>query len=206
MKKLASLLVAISLSAASAPTNAGLIDSFEGGDVEGWVGINGSTLVATDAVPAAATEGTYALEVSGFPSGWRETAKSDPGILADLVNHDTVDIDLYVPSIPSWAQAQLVINNPTGGFQQFGFQNLVVGMNHLQATYDPSTLGTPGVGTNVWAILEIVINSDTSNGGANVLPAYYLDNFVLSNAVPEPSTIALFGLGAVVLAGVRLRK
>ena len=205
MKMTANLLAAVAMLAMSTTVQAGLlIDSFENGSTGGWVGINGAAVSSTSSVSAAVTDGSSALEISGLsPSGWREAAKSGAGILADLVAYDTVDIDLYVPSIPTWAQAQLVVNNPVGGFQQLGFQNLVVGMNHLQGTYDPSSMGTPGMGSNVWAIVEIVINSDQA---AAPLSLFYVDNLVLSTAVPEPTTFALLGLGVTMLAGGRRRN
>lgn len=168
---------------------ADFFESFEGGDSTGWAAVGGTeSVVASNALPAAATDGTYALQVTSSAVNWDQQLKRE-GLIAEIPQYDTVELDIYVPALDNesgdWAQASLGFVSDTGGFQsmyQFdtGWADLSQGMNHVTWNYGADNIPVGGA----WANFELVTNVSTPN---NPISPYYIDSFTLSNSVePEP--------------------
>lgn len=167
--------------------SADFFESFEGGDSTGWAAVGGSeSILASDVLPAAATDGTYALQVTSSAVDWDQQLKRE-GLIAEIPQYDTVELDIYVPTLDNesgdWAQASLGFVSDTGGFQSMyqydtGFADLSQGMNHLTWNYGADSVPVGGA----WANFELVTNVSTPN---NPISPYYIDSFRLSNSV-EP--------------------
>lgn len=165
---------------------ADFFESFEGGDSTGWAAIGTETILATDLLPAAASDGTYALQVTSSTDGWDEQLKRE-NILPQLQANDTLELSIYVPALDTeggaWANADLVINTEGSGFQSSsshtpGSFSLSQGMNHLSWNYGADSVTPSGA----WGIFELVTNVSSPNP----ISPYYIDSFRLSNSVPEP--------------------
>lgn len=163
-------------------------ESFEGGITTGWeaVGVTES-IAATDALPVAATDGSYALQITSSANAWDQQIKRE-GLIADIQQYDTVELDLYVPALDNesgaWSQASLGFVTDTGGFQSMyqyptGWADLSQGMNHLTWNYGADNIPVGGA----WGNFELVTNGSSPNP----ISPYYIDSFRLSSSVePEP--------------------
>lgn len=139
----------------------------------------------------------------------------------------SIEFDLTTAALPN-----LVIDTappeifnevaPAGGTITYGGNNAAAtiftvnftsfnGGDSSEFNWDPDTASDPLFGAQVGDLAGVTVTINLSGGG-KIVGTMVEDangNLVLRpgvNAVPEPATLAIFGLGSVLLAGHRLRR
>jgi hypothetical protein len=181
---------------------------------DGWSTIGGNMISEGFSTTFGVTEGTYSLilgDASTATSGpnyagqWGSTAST--ALTADLANATSVTLDVYVPSgdFGGFLQWDLALNGGGLGYQS------VDGYNY----HESATIGSEAVLT--WTIptamqatlaanptLATSLNFQIGGGFTSAADAAYLDDLTIT--VPEPTTMALCGLGMAGLVALRRRK
>jgi len=221
-KKLVVLCVALMLTsavyAAEDPSiNPLQINSWESGTLEAWTTHTGvSTLVP--AATRGVTDGSYSMQILGpGMTWWAENADLDLAVLDPeggiqaFVDHHyfSVDITVYqdewvMDTTVGWTTApavQLLLNPGSGQWWAIGTFQLGQPLNGdvtTTVTWDYITYRNQ-IG-NYQGVMKLILQFvDYGYLGAS----FYVDNAVLSGT-PEPTTIALLGLGSLAL--LRRRK
>ena len=222
--KACALLLAASVAFATAlPTHAGLMfGDFEGSATgwENWIGsppwsesLGAMPFTSTgadttyDYSTSHATSGSQSLKVDG-KLGWdlnlayNAGAAGAPVDVADFLANDTLSFDItFAGGNPGgWNQVHQVVFNTNAGWQaievSFSTPDLETDQT-VTATYDYSGIDFTGA-----TYLQLILATNNNNDPTHT--TYYFDNFQISSAVPEPSTLALLGLAS--LLGVCQRR
>jgi hypothetical protein len=155
-----------------------------------------------------ATLNSNSLRVSVGSGGWNEFLVlrcTEVGRVADFFANDTfsVDVTRLVAdwSGPGWGGTlRLVVNTQSAGWNNLGtglpnpgWWSPANGDQTINLSWDYSAVRNLTLPTDGW--IEIIIGQNSSSDWVPPL-IYYLDNAQLT---PEPTTIALLGLGSLAL-------
>jgi hypothetical protein len=183
--------------------------------LDGWGTIGGNMTIGGFSTTSGVTEGSYSLILDGPASGGPNYAgqigsTASTALTLDLANASSVTLNVYVPpgNFGYYLQWDLTLNQQGGGL---GYQS-VDGYAYSQA----ATIG--GESTLTWTIpaamqttlaenptLPTSVNFQIGGGFTSISDAAYIDNLqITDNAVPEPGTLALMGIGA--LGGWKLAR
>jgi PEP-CTERM motif len=175
-------------------------------------GINGLASPAGPGTPGS----LYLVEnVLGYQQANLGGQAGNAAFLAALKGHTMLSLDYVLPQdivrgSGGYFEIWMVFNW-SGGYQQinnnafFGSSaNLLAGTHTV--TYDYSAL-QPGLPTSAPGYFEVfvVLNSGGTLTPASNIPVY-IDNITAFQAVPEPATFTLVGLGALGVMMLRRRK
>ncbi len=180
-----------------------LIGDFETG-LDSWAAAD----AAISQSPTGATVGSSAMFVDG-PGGWHIDAILDAkglrGILGAPGATISADITVFPEDITSgWMQVEMTINGQNNdesgpqnniGWQGLGLQETTRdGQPHTYtwALSDDLTTAIAGSDDDIWWF-ELALISNLDGGSPMKM---YVDNI---QAVPEPATIALLGMGGLAL-------
>jgi hypothetical protein len=184
-----------------------LANSWEN-SVEGWGSVEPTLWTSSGfSTTTGVTQGTYSwiLTASGGPDyGTAIGGTASTTLTAELANASSVSVNVLATGF-SYMQWSLALNGGGLGFTS------VDGYSYSQSP----TIGTES--TLTWTISSALRTTLAANlttptslnfliGGGNP-GTIYMDNLTITElAVPEPTTLAIAGLGAVGLLAVRRRK
>jgi hypothetical protein len=178
-----------------------LLESWEN-TLDGWTVSGGGVGSSSFSTAQGITAGSFSLDLT-YPSnpnyGTPMFSAYSPSWTSTLANNPRVSLDVYTPpaSFGYYLQVQLWVNNAdTGYFQDGSYFGTTIGSE--------TTITFPDLPADKLAILAVSSNPtqigfQIGGGGAGDV---FLDNLRVE-AVPEPSTLALLGLGALGLLGLR---
>ncbi len=189
-----------------------LVSDFEG-SLDGWY-----TDEWTDGTISqssiGATSGTGSMLVEG-PGGWFGLTKVDVKPFRDVLGAPGALISMDVTSFAAdmtggWTQIMLVINaqsydddgDPSNnvGWNELGLRGMNRSGVPQTLTWEvPAELGAKIAGSNEgidWFEIQIGSNTEWPDTNPSSVAKFYVDNV---QATPEPCTIALLGLGGLVL-------
>ena len=156
------------------------------------------------------TDGSYSLAITGTGTGGPNYGQllagpSSTGLTAILGTSDTLSLDVYTPggSFGYYLQFDIDIQNSDAGFvslDSYGYPGTSIGSE--------TTITVP-ISASLQSTLASSVNPTTiyiqvGGGNSSDNETMYLDNLRV-HEVPEPSTIALLGLGLLGLFAVRRR-
>ena len=185
-----------------------LISDFEG-DLSGWY-TDEWTAGTISMSSIGATSGTGSMLVEA-PGGWQQATKADVKVFRNVLGAPGALISADVTSFAAdmtggWAEAELVINgqnnddngaNNNIGWNQLGLKPMDrTGLPQTIVWEVPAELSTRIAATDdsiAWFELLIVSNTEDAPGSVG---KFYVDKV---QAIPEPCTIALLGLGGLLL-------
>lgn len=202
----AALLSATAFTLNFQPTQAAtvLVESWEN-TLDGWTVSGGGVGSSSFSTAQGVTDGSFSLDLnyasnptygtplfSAYNSSWTSI----------LANNPRVSLDVYTPpaSFGYYLQIQLWVDNAdTGYFQDGSYFGTTIGSE--------TTITFPDLPSAQLAILAASSNPtqigfQIGGGGAGDV---FLDNLRVQS-VPEPGTLALLGLGALGLLGLRGRR
>ncbi|MGD0259080.1 MAG: PEP-CTERM sorting domain-containing protein [Verrucomicrobiota bacterium] len=181
-----------------------LVESWEN-TLDGWTvsgaGVGSYSFSTTQGV----TDGSYSLDLTYASSptyGTPMYSAYSSSLTSTLANNPSVSLDVYTPpaSFGYYLQIQLWINNAdTGYFQDGAYIGTTIG-SETTITFPvlpPALVATLAASSN-----PTQIGFQIGGGGASDV---FLDNLRVQE-VPEPGTLALLGLGALGLVGLRGRR
>ena len=186
--------------------------------LDGWGTIGGNMTIGGFSTTLGVTAGSYSLILDGPASGGPNYAgqigsTASTALTLDLANATSVTVNVYVPpgNFGYYLQWDLALNQQGGGL---GYAS-VDSYSYSQS----ATIG--GEKTLTWTIptamqttlannptLPTSLNFQIGGGFTSASDAAYIDNLqITDNAVPEPGTLALLGMGALgCLRFARLRR
>ena len=177
--------------------------------LDGWGTIGGNMTIGGFSSSLGVTEGSYSLLLNGPGTTGPNYAgqigsTGSTALTLDLANASSVTLNVYVPpgDFGYYLQWDLALNQSGAG--GLGYQS-VDGYSYSQS----ANIG--GEKTLTWTIptaiqttlannptLPTSLNFQIGGGFTSAGDAVYLDNLeITDNAVPEPGTLALAGLGAL---------
>ena len=185
-----------------------LISDFEGG-LDGWY-TDAWTAGTISQSSIGATSGTGSM-LAEAPGGWQQVAKVDVKPFRDILGAPgaliSADVTSFAADMTSpWTEIEMIINaqnnddngaNNNLGWNQLGLKAMDLSGSPQSITWAvPAELSTKIAGTDASiAWFEFVLISNTSSETGSV-GKFYIDNI---QAVPEPCTMALLGLGGLLL-------
>jgi hypothetical protein len=180
------------------------------GDTDGSA-VNG--IANTTSPGGAGTAGALFLQANSL--GYEQVNLGDEAananFLAALKSHDQLSLDYTLPQTLTtgangYFQIQFVFNW-TGGYQGFNNNaffngaNLAAGSHTVTFDYSALGAGLPTTPPSYFQLFLILNSGGSLTPGANV--QVYVDHIV---AVPEPASLTLLGLGALVFVARRARR
>jgi len=173
----------------------------------GW-SVFGFSPAAVTVQDSVAMTGKQAVRVNAAAVGQNQVGPwhSDPFDTATSANKTVVvDAEVLLKSSSKLTSWQFAALTPNLGTFFGGFNVLLDGRLQLITAGFPQT--QPVITRDVWNHFEVRYDFDTFGDGND---QGFLDNVsiqdVSTQAVPEPSTIVLFGMGGLALLGYRLRR
>jgi len=200
-------------------SNTSLSATYANWDASGWTLLGGGAGIQAPVITGGTTPASFVVNAGGEGSGHVNLAT--PVLLNPGTTGLTLSLTLNSPAASDiWAGIKFVVNDDTGAT----WYGAYTGLWGVDNTSWAST-----VGTAVWAgntlTMTVPLTSTSlaaAQGGADHIygfdlvfdPAYYADsqntytvNYnSLITTVPEPTTLALAGLGAAGLLAIRRRK
>lgn len=220
MRKRSMALAAVAICSIGSVGWAGLIGDFEGALEGGWLVTGGTGEISTD----WSSTGTSSLKVTPGGAGFAWALQfNDVATAEELSSTHFLQMDVYWDSsewtddgADGWARwDQASLNSDATGWTQTSDANITDSANpgapggwdptnwgetHMRTlTYDFTGLGFDATGAT-WAQFNLSVNSGAIEG----VGSFYIDN-VQTVLIPEPGTLALLGLGALVI-GLRRRR
>jgi hypothetical protein len=181
-----------------------LLESWEN-TLDGWTVSGGGVGSSSFSTAQGVTDGSFSLDLTypGNPTyGTPLFSSYNSSWTSILANNPSVSLDVYTPpaSFSYYLQVQLWVNNAdTGYFQDGSYFGTTIGS---ETTITFPTLPSALVATLAASSNPTQIGFQIGGGGAGDV---FLDNLRVQE-VPEPGTLALLGLGALGLLGLRGRR
>jgi hypothetical protein len=181
--------------------------------LDGWGTVAGGNMTFGGfSTTTGVTEGSYSLVLdsasgSGPNYGNQFASAASTALTLDLANASSVTLDVYVPGgdFGYYLQWDLALNQQGG----LGYQS-VDGYNYQASAIGSESVLTWTIPTSMQATLAAnptlatSVNLQIGGGFTSTSDAVYLDDFTITD-VPEPSTMALCGLGMAGLVALRRR-
>ena len=183
--------------------------------LDGWGIVNGANMTFGGfSTTTGVTEGNYSVILdsasgSGPSYGNQFASSASTALTLDLANASSVTLDVYTPGgdFGYFLQWDLTLNQQgTGGLgyqsvDNYNFQSTANGSESILTWTIPTSMqatlaANPTLATSV--------NLQIGGGYTSTSDAVYLDDFTITD-VPEPSTMALCGLGMAGLVALRRR-
>jgi hypothetical protein len=164
---------------------------FESGDFTGWTVVDPSNNTYVDShFPYT---GTYSANLGGTPGTLSQT-------LTDMVGTN------YAFSFAMQNEVAVDGNGvPYPGTNTFGV-SVIDASNTTNALMSPTSI-TQTAAYQLYSFNFVGTGSDTIQFDVNNVPSYFnLDNVIVNEATPEPSSLALMGTGALVFAEITRRR
>jgi hypothetical protein len=205
-KLLGSLVCAVAFVLAAGQVSANLIQNpgFETGDLTGWqaFGIGGSSFITVqtpDNGPSAGGTHNAFLDNQAQALGLTLKQVTPVGSAAPGPVSWSFDLKTGGATVGGVFFVQVFCNNSGGG--------VISGGTGLLGNYTPANWTTYSGSFTAPAGTDHLTIQFMANTGAAVgsTSKMHVDNVVL-NAIPEPSTVGLVGLGLISLLGLRRRK
>ncbi len=184
--------------------SAQLIESFEN-TLDGWTVQNGS-YTAGFSTTTGVTDGSYSLSLTGTtgPSyGQMLGSPSTTLLTSELAGASALSLDVYAPggSFGYYLQFDIDINNNDTGYvslDSYSYPGVSIGGETTVTVPISASLQSALAASLNPTSIYIQVGGGYSDGNET----FYLDNVQLT-PVPEPATLALFGLG---MAGVMVLR
>jgi hypothetical protein len=207
MKKI--LFLSVGIAAMCLQTaSAQLLESWEN-TLDGWTVSGDNTSGSSFSSSLGVTDGSYSLAISfsaapGYGTPLYSSYQSS--FTTALASSSALSLDVYTPggSFGYYLQTQMWINNADTGYNQLAggaYLSTTIGSETTLIFSLPPTLAAALAASSNPTQIGLQMGGGYSAGNETV----YLDNLQAIPA-PEPTTLALIGLGAAGLLAIRRRK